>query len=64
MFYDVGNVFDEPDLIRLDDLRQSYGVGLRYDIGFGVLRVDVARVVDPEPGEAKERFHFSFGHAF
>ncbi len=64
VFYDAGNVFEEPDQIRLDTLRQSYGVGLRYDIGFGVLRGDVARVVDPEPGEAKERFHFSFGHAF
>ncbi len=64
VFYDAGNVFDEPNLIRLDDLRQSYGVGLRYDIGFGVLRADLARVVDRQPGEAKERFHFSFGHAF
>ena len=64
VFYDTGNVFDEPNLIRLDDLRQSYGVGLRYDIGFGVLRGDAAWVIDPEPGEAKERFHFSFGHAF
>jgi outer membrane protein assembly factor BamA len=64
VFYDAGNVFEEADLIRLDDLRQSYGVGLRYDVGFGVLRADVARVIARQPGESKERFHLSFGHAF
>jgi outer membrane protein assembly factor BamA len=64
VFYDAGNVFEEADLIRFDELRHSYGVGLRYDLGFGVLRVDAARIIDREPGEAKERFHLSFGHAF
>jgi outer membrane protein assembly factor BamA len=64
IFYDAGNAFAEADEIRLDDLRQSYGLGLRYDIGFGVLRVDAARVIDRRPGEAHERVHFSFGHAF
>jgi translocation and assembly module TamA len=64
VFYDAGNVFAQPEDMSFGGLRKSYGIGLRYDIGFGVLRADVARVVDRQPGEAKERLHFSFGHAF
>jgi outer membrane translocation and assembly module TamA len=64
LFYDAGNVFEQPEDVRLDELRQSYGIGLRYDIGFGVLRADFARVIDRQPGESKERLHLTFGHAF
>jgi outer membrane protein insertion porin family len=64
VFYDVGNVFARPEDIDLDALRESFGVGLRYDIGFGVLRLDVGRVRDRLEGEASERLHLSFGHAF
>ncbi|HVR28524.1 MAG TPA: BamA/TamA family outer membrane protein, partial [Thermoanaerobaculia bacterium] len=64
VFYDTGTVFEGAEDVSLGALRESFGVGLRYDIGFGVLRVDVARVVDRQPGEAKERLHLSFGHAF
>lgn len=64
VFYDAGNVFSLPRDLDLGELRQSYGLGLRYDIGFGVIRADLAKVVDPRPGEAQERLHLSFGHAF
>jgi translocation and assembly module TamA len=64
LFYDTGNVFARAEDIALHDLRQSYGIGLRYDIGFGVLRADLARLIDRRPGEARDRLHISFGHAF
>ena len=44
--------------------RQIHSTEKHGNIGFGVLRADVGRVIDREPGESKERFHISFGHAF
>ncbi|MDX1384754.1 MAG: BamA/TamA family outer membrane protein, partial [Thermoanaerobaculia bacterium] len=36
VFFDTGNVFLEPGDIDPSDLRETAGLGLRYDIGFGV----------------------------
>ena len=64
VFLDLGNVFAKPADFALRDLRASAGVGLRYVLSFGVIRVDWAHVLAPEPGEKKSRFVFSLGHAF
>jgi outer membrane protein assembly factor BamA len=60
----VGNVFAKPSEFALRDLRASAGVGLRYLLSFGVIRVDWAHVLAPKPGEKRSRFVFSLGHAF
>jgi outer membrane protein insertion porin family len=63
-FYDAGNAFETASDISLSDLRQNVGIGLRLDVGFGALRVDWARVVNPLPGEKAWRLLFSLGDAF
>jgi outer membrane protein insertion porin family len=63
-FYDTGNVFALADLMRLGDLRHCAGVGLRYMLPFGPIRLDWAYVLDPKPGEDRYRFSFTIGHIF
>ncbi len=64
VFYDTGNVFLWASKMSLADLRHGAGAGLRYLLPFGPLRLDLAYVLDPEPGEERYRFVFSLGHAF
>jgi outer membrane protein assembly complex protein YaeT len=63
-FWDAGNAFETTSDIRLSELRQSLGAGLRLDLPFGVLRLDWAAVVNPLPGEKPWRLIFSLGEAF
>jgi outer membrane protein assembly complex protein YaeT len=64
IFYDAGNVFALADQMSLRGLRHSAGVGLRYVLPFGPIRLDWAYVLDPKPGEDKYRFAFTIGHVF
>jgi outer membrane protein insertion porin family len=63
-FWDAGNAFETVSDIRLSDLRQSVGAGLRLSVAFGILRFDWAHVVDRREDEKPWRFIFSLGHAF
>jgi len=63
-FWDSGNAFEAASDIRLSELRQSVGAGLRLEFPFGVLRLDWAAVVNPRPGEKPWRLLFSLGDAF
>ncbi len=63
-FYDAGNAFETASDIRLSELRQSVGAGLRFELPFGLLRLDWATVVNPRPGEKPWRLLFSLGDAF
>ena len=63
-FWDVGNVFARASDVRIPELRQSVGAGLRFVLSFGALRLDWARVIGPREGESRSRLHFSFGYAF
>ena len=63
-FYDAGNVFAKPSDIRLSELRQNVGAGLRLVLPFGLIRFDWARILDVREGEDPWRFVFSLGHAF
>jgi outer membrane protein insertion porin family len=40
VFADVGNLLDSIDNISLDDMHFAAGLGLRYDLPIGPLRVD------------------------
>jgi len=61
-FVDGGNAFD--DWSEASDLRWGVGAGLRYDLGFAPLRMDVAIPIDR--GEARDAFaiYISLGQAF
>ncbi len=63
-FYDAGNAFETASDIRLSELRQSVGAGLRFELPFGIIRLDWAAVVNPRPGEKPWRLLFSLGDAF
>lgn len=63
-FWDAGNVFARASDFRLGDFRQSAGVGLRYVLSVGALRLDWTKIIGRQEGEPDSRFHFSFGYAF
>lgn len=63
-FYDGGNVWVKANQISFGDLRHTFGLGLRINIGFGVGRFDWGYNPDPQEGEAQNVFHFGFGQAF
>jgi outer membrane protein assembly complex protein YaeT len=63
-FYDAGNAFETPSDISLSDLRQNIGAGLRFELPFGLIRLDWARIINPLPGEKPWRLLFSLGDAF
>jgi translocation and assembly module TamA len=61
-FIDGGNAFD--DWSDAGDLRWGVGAGVRYDLGFAPLRVDVAVPLDPEEAGADYALYVSLGQAF
>jgi outer membrane protein assembly factor BamA/autotransporter translocation and assembly factor TamB len=63
LFADIGNVY--PLVSDIDfDFRESAGVGLRVRTAWFLLRGDYGFVLDPRPGEKRQRFYFSIGQAF
>jgi outer membrane protein insertion porin family len=64
VFYDTGNAFLFASKMSFGGLRHCAGLGLRYLLPFGPVRLDWAYVLDPEPDEERYRFVLSLGHAF
>lgn len=65
LFVDAGNVeVDFQDYFRFDDLRYGVGLGLRYLLPIGPLRVDFAVNPDPRDGEDDYVLHFSVGFPY
>jgi outer membrane protein assembly complex protein YaeT len=69
-FVDAGNIlpsaadpFASVDA-GLQDMRYAVGVGLRYKLPIGPIRVDYGVNPSPRPDEDFGAFHFSFGFAF
>jgi len=62
-FTDAGNVWVQQ-AIHLNDLRASYGMGIRYNTPVGPLRVDYGQKIHRRAGESPGELHFSIGHAF
>ena len=52
------------DLFAFDDVRTGVGVGLRYLLPIGPLRVDAAFNPDRRSGEAEWVVHFAIGMPF
>lgn len=63
-FYDWGRAFDDNESIRLSELRQSAGFGIRWISPIGPLRLEWGRNLRPEEGEASHTIEFSIGTLF
>jgi translocation and assembly module TamA len=61
-FVDGGNAFD--DWSEATDLRWGVGAGVRYDLGFAPLRVDLAVPLDRDETEDDFALYISLGQAF
>jgi translocation and assembly module TamA len=60
VFVDAGNVFTSNRDISFGDLQVGYGVGLRLDTPFSLLRIDLGI---PASGGAR-RWYFGIGQVF
>jgi len=63
LFYDTGNAFDGGPL-RLDELRETTGGGIRWYSPIGPLRLEYGHILDRKPGEDSGRWEFSVGGFF
>jgi outer membrane protein assembly factor BamA len=64
-FIDAGSISrDDSALFSTDDLRYGVGLGVRYQLPIGPLRMDYGYNPDRHPGEAAGAFHLTFGFAF
>jgi outer membrane translocation and assembly module TamA len=64
-FADAGSVSrEDSSLLRGDDLRYAVGMGIRYQLPIGPLRVDYGFNPGRQPGEAAGALHVTFGFAF
>ncbi len=63
VFVDAGNLAGH-DEVGASGLRYAIGLGLRYRLPVGPLRIDYGVNPDPQQGEDFGAFHFSFGFAF
>ena len=63
VFVDAGSVGLE-ETPSFDELKASVGFGVRYDLGFGPIRADLAVPLDKREGEAAFQIYLSIGQAF
>jgi outer membrane protein insertion porin family len=64
VFFDAGNLLPNADNPDFSDMRYGIGVGLRYKLPIGPIRLDYGVNPDPREHEDSGAFHFSFGFAF
>jgi translocation and assembly module TamA len=62
IFIDGGNAFD--DWSDATDLKYGAGIGLRYDLGFAPLRIDLAVPLNREESDSAYALYISVGQAF
>ena len=61
VFYDFGQAYDDTQTIKLDDLRQAWGYGIRWASPLGPIRVEFGYPIERQPGEDAMQTMFSFG---
>jgi outer membrane protein assembly factor BamA len=64
VFADAGNLVADASDAGFSDMRYAVGLGLRYQLPIGPLRIDYGVNPNPKDDEAFGAFHFSFGFAF
>lgn len=63
-FFDAGNLLMSAENPGLTDMRYAIGLGLRYRLPIGPIRLDYGYNPDKREDEDSGAFHFSFGFAF
>jgi outer membrane translocation and assembly module TamA len=63
VFFDAGNLVGESEL-SVAEMSFAIGVGLRYNLPIGPMRLDYGFNPSPRQGEDMGALHFSFGFAF
>jgi outer membrane protein insertion porin family len=61
VFYDFGQAYDDDQSIKLDELRQAWGYGIRWASPMGPIRVEFGYPIDRREGEDGMQTMFSFG---
>lgn len=65
IFYDAGNVYAEDSHVDVDDLRQSWGFGVRWFSPIGPIRFERGHIINPRPGESSRgKWDFTMGGTF
>jgi outer membrane translocation and assembly module TamA len=65
LFVDAGNVTEQvQDYFDFSGFRYAVGVGLRYQLPIGPMRLDLGVNPDPHADEDDYVLHFSVGFAF
>ncbi|HEY5893162.1 MAG TPA: BamA/TamA family outer membrane protein [Chthoniobacterales bacterium] len=64
VFVDAGNLLQDNAFFSTDDMSYAIGLGIRYNLPVGPLRLDYGFNPSPREGESRGAFHFSFGFAF
>jgi outer membrane translocation and assembly module TamA len=72
LFFDAGNVWNEPWRLRPGDLLYDAGTGLRYPSPFGLVGVDAGYQLTPRAAprltgngtDRRWRIHFTLGQSF
>ncbi len=64
VFYDAGSVYATLRDVRVGDIRQGLGLGLRVRSPIGLIRADYGTNLRPRPGEQRGVFYLSIGQAF
>ncbi|MED5373593.1 MAG: outer membrane protein assembly factor BamA [Myxococcota bacterium] len=67
VFFDAGNAFGDPygnGHVNLNDMRYSYGAGIRWFSPMGPLRFEWGFPIDPYEDERRMVFDFGIGSAF
>lgn len=64
VFADAGNLLADASDAGFANMRYAVGLGLRYQLPIGPLRIDYGVNPAPRDDEAFGAFHFSFGFAF
>ncbi len=64
LFYDYGSAFDQSEHVRVSNLRQGAGFGIRWISPVGPFRLEWGRNLKPRPGEQRRTVEFSIGSLF
>ncbi|MBI3713151.1 MAG: outer membrane protein assembly factor BamA [Burkholderiales bacterium] len=63
-FFDVGNVFDEGQKVRVQDLRTSIGMGISWISPMGPLKLSFGKPLNAKLEDKRQGFQFTMGTGF
>lgn len=63
-FFDVGNVFDEGQKIRAQDMKASVGMGISWISPMGPLKLSFGKALNAKPDDRRQGFQFTMGTGF